>query len=395
MILSAFLPRESKYVWLQYKRPGASKKQYHKTAVLKTDPERERKVALAINEMERKLLQAAGAAAAAADHGAADAGSWRWVERWARMRYSARQQEATLTQVIRRWRWLEEFLVESDIACPAELERADCFDYLEWRTSQVKEKSRKHPSKNTALQELKLLGMIMEEAVGRGYATSNPARKLGVQRDETELKPEITPEEHGQIMAALAAKPNWMRLAYELAWHTGLRFASTRLERSAVRLQDRLVQIERPKGGRKKAFSIPITESIRPLLEEFLASGRRHLWDPPQGRNEKPRGVQWREFFEGLGLGHLCFHCTRVSYITRGCRAGVPESAMMKLVNHASREISRIYQRWSGADVAEFARLLEGPPRSVSAARAGSPAGKASRRKGAGPAPSRPGRRRS
>lgn len=51
-----------------------------------------------------------------------------------------------------------------------------------------------------------------------------------------------------------------------------------------------------------------------------------------------------------LKLGHLCFHCTRVTFITRGARAGVPESAMMKMVNHASKEIHRIYQRLADAD---------------------------------------------
>ena len=65
----------------------------------------------------------------------------------------------------------------------------------------------------------------------------------------------------------------------------------------------------------------------------------------------KPIGVIWREFFDDLGMPEICFHCTRVTFITWCHRQGIPENVIMKLVNHASTEIHRIYQRLNVVDV--------------------------------------------
>ena len=62
----------------------------------------------------------------------------------------------------------------------------------------------------------------------------------------------------------------------------------------------------------------------------------------------------WWRFFkqnDELNLPHLCFHCTRVTFVTRAQSRAFPQSKMMKLVNHASDEIHRVYQRLVVADV--------------------------------------------
>jgi integrase len=107
--------------------------------------------------------------------------------------------------------------------------------------------------------------------------------------------------------------------------------------------------IDQTKGGKKRAFAIEIYPSIEKLLREFTESGDKLLWQMP-AKQKGLNGLIWMRFFREINLPHLCFHCTRVTFITRGARAGVPESAMMKLVNHASKEVHRIYQRLAPAD---------------------------------------------
>ena len=84
---------------------------------------------------------------------------------------------------------------------------------------------------------------------------------------------------------------------------------------------------------------------------------------------EKPSKMWWRFFKQNdeLNLPHLTFHCTRVTFITRGAKQGVPQSPMMKLVNHASEEIHRVYQRLVVADVREKLNAIKLPTAAVPA----------------------------
>jgi hypothetical protein len=68
-----------------------------------------------------------------------------------------------------------------------------------------------------------------------------------------------------------------------------------------------------------------------------------------------------------LNLPHLTFHCTRVTFITRGAKQGVPQSKMMKLVNHASEEIHRVYQRLVVADVRDELNAIKFPTAAIPA----------------------------
>lgn len=353
MDLSAVEFPGSPFVWLTYRLPGDRKKRYFKTRVRKDAEEKVRKVALAKNDFERKLLLSSQTVRESAS-------DWGWVEPWLSQKY--RTKARTLAVYRAQWDSLSVFLDEEGITHPTLLDRDQCYEYTEWRTGQVKKKSGKNPSINTALGELKLLGMVLAEAKNRGYVTENVCLKLGISREETDLKPEIEPDQEAIIVEALKKLPaeyDWMLTSFTVAILTALRFADTRLARAQIRWQDDEILIERPKGGRRREFAIPIYETLRPLLHDFRKSGRSHIWTRPANQT-KPYGMVWRDFFDGLGMHEVCFHCTRVTFITRGMRAGVPEPVMMKMVNHGSKLVSRVYQRWAPKDVRDFAARIEG-----------------------------------
>ncbi len=378
MLLSWFAPTKSPFLYVQYRPPGQVKKRYVKTAIRKEDPDHARKIALEINRLQRTLLLSGNGAAAGVESN--EGAGWFWVPGWLRTRYASRSRTRAVYEA--QWERLVEFLVEAQIDGPALLERADCFNYLDFRTAQVKEKSGRNVRINTAIGELKLLGMAMDEAVARGHAMSNPARKLKIEREDTAIKPEISEDEEEKILAALATQPDWMQLSFEIAIATGLRFSDTRLASGSIQWSNDLIEIAKPKGGHKRAFSIPIYDSIRNVLRVFHQSKRPFLWTMPE-KDRGLNGILWMRFFRELGLDHLCFHCTRVTFISRGMRAGIPESVMMKMVNHGLSLINRIYQRWTSDDVRRYAALI--PGRSSGAATKQNPREKLSRKSAGAP----------
>lgn len=348
MILSSYERADSPYVRIQFAEKNRPKR-YFKTAIRKDDPDKAIKVAKAINGIEAQLLNSAPKQTTQ---------SWNWVASYLRQRYAAKGRTLAIYSI--RWNWLLGYMQHARITGPATLDRPAVFAYLDWRRGQTKEKSGRHPGLNTALDELKLLGLIMDEAVTRHLAETNPARKLAIEREETELKPEMSDKEIRTIYKALRQEPAWMQRSFHLALQTGLRFSDTAIERSRVNLAANHIVIEKPKGGRKRAFGIEIYPEIASMIADLMKGKAKRLWEIP----EKERGLNgliWRRFLDRLGLRHLCFHCTRVTFITRGARAGVPESAMMKLVNHASKEVHRIYQRLAAPDSLRLRRKIRIP----------------------------------
>lgn len=370
VILSSIERPDSPFVRIQYADATGQVRRV-KTAIRKSDPDKVRRVALALNQVEAQLLNKGAKA---------DGGGWTWVPGWMETRYATRP--PTLRQYQIRWKWLALFLRLRRLHDPAAVAREDCFAYVPWRQSGVKEKSGRAPGVNTAVSELKLLAMILDEAEARGLVPKNVARRLRIERAQVALKPEMSDDEIRTVFHALKTRPGWMHTSFFTALQTGLRFSETAIRRAQVRLDRGEVSIDAPKGGTRRAFTIQIYPEIEPMLRAFMASREPALWSLP-AKERDFASLVWVKFFRELGLGHLCFHCTRVTFITRGARAGVPESAMMKMVNHASKEVHRIYQRLADADAlghrARFAIPTGG------GATVGSPRGRSARGKSGSP----------
>ncbi|MEI8289787.1 MAG: hypothetical protein WCH99_09965 [Verrucomicrobiota bacterium] len=95
-----------------------------------------------------------------------------------------------------------------------------------------------------------------------------------------------------------------------------------------------------PKGGKKRAFSIPMPTELRTLLTPLKQTHQGWIFDFPFQPSRR-----WQQFFIKMKMPHLTFHCTRVTFITRMHRKGIRPEIVMRLVNHASELIHRIYKR--------------------------------------------------
>lgn len=262
--------------------------------------------------------------------------------------------EKTKEVYLNRWNWIQLFLAQNHIHGPASVRYAHAQDYVEWRTT-WKKRSGKTASRNTAIYEVKTFALIMGEAKKLGLCDANPLVQLKLRKDIPDEKPEITDRELEKIIPALRALPlekEWMRVAFAISLHTGCRLRETRIPITMIDFDRDIIMFPTPKGGKKRAFTVPMPPEIKPMLTRLRDAGNRHTLEFPFQPSRA-----WQHFFKSLEMQHLCFHCVRVTFITRLARARVPLAQAMRLVNHASMTVHRIYQRLGVEDLRERPQL--------------------------------------
>ena len=261
----------------------------------------------------------------------------------------------TMQRYTLSWSWLAFWLQEKRYQSPRAITYRNSLEYIDWRTK-YRKKTGKTAGRNTAIMELKLLAMIMGEAVRLGHADANPLVSLKLRRDRPARKPEMTDREIKTIREALKVEPEWMQMAFEISLHTGCRLRETRIPLDCLNFKENKITFPSPKGGEDRAFSIPMPTALRPLLEEICKSGRAFTVEFPFQPSRR-----WQQFFIKLDMTHLCFHCIRVTYVNRLRRAGVPREVAMRFVNHSSELIHQVYQRERVEDMTQWRDAVQFP----------------------------------
>lgn len=297
------------------------------------------------------------------------AAGWKWVGAFLKHRTPSAK---TLDMYDVRWRHVAKFLEQAGVPDPTQVRREHALELLDWRMSQRRPASGKTACRNTALLDLKMLKMVMGEAVARGLCATNPLTGMVLPKEPPAEKPEITADEQQQVEAALASAPIWMQRSWQIAMATGCRLRETEIDIRNVDLVGGSLHLPSPKGGRARAYTIPLPASLRQLFEGMLAEGERKTLTIPFQPSRA-----WRAFFDELGLKHLCFHCTRVTFVTRLARAGAPLGVAMALVNHSSELVHRLYRRTRADELSGWAdRIAAAPPSPAPAARPRNPRGR-------------------
>ncbi len=273
---------------------------------------------------------------------------WEWVDRFIDTSGLA---ENSKIRYRGAWGWVQLFLQENRLDIGF-VRYSHVEDYIVWRVGR-KKKSGKRAGRNTAIQEIKILQMILNEAVRRGLVAANPLAVLKVRRDEAKKKRAFTAEEIEQCREALKAEPEWMRVSFEIALFTGCRLRETRVALTDIDLDAEIptITFAAPKGGTRAAFSVPLPEALIPMLRDMERRKMSHTIDKFPFQPSR----RWQQFFQKLGIEGVCFHCLRVTKITRMRREGVPREVAMRLVNHSSELVHLLYDRHRVQDLAEYA----------------------------------------
>jgi len=267
-------------------------------------------------------------------------GTWSaWVDKFLADQYET--QPKTLRRYRTCWQYLHAFLQERNILAPHQLTFNDCHDYKDWRKAGQPQHGFYKCGHNTARLDLKILHLICEHAIKKGLIVANPCRKLGIKRHKSPEKPELTDADIALIRTKLKElkMPDWMSACFEIAIHQGVRLSETSFPLSRINWQNNTIEFH---AKRDQQYSASIHPKLLPLLKKWKKEKRVMTCELPTMASK-----EWWRFFKKIGLHQkgVCFHCTRVTVITRLIRAGFSESAVMNVVHHASTEVNRIYQR--------------------------------------------------
>jgi hypothetical protein len=207
------------------------------------------------------------------------------------------QTEATSERYRDAWKWLAMWLQYERIHSPRQLTYRRAVEYVDWRTT-FKKRTGKTVGRNTAILELKMLSLVMGEAVRLGHAEANPLGSLKIRRDKAAKKRELTDQEIIAIQQALQDEPEWMRPSFEISLNTGCRLRETCIPMSCIDFQENKITFPNPKGGEDRAFSIPMPTAIKSLLKELAAHGRKYTLEFPFQPSRR-----WQQFFIKIKKG--------------------------------------------------------------------------------------------
>jgi integrase len=279
-----------------------------------------------------------------------------WVSEFLEGRYKGVDREKTLIRMQGGWDQWRAYLEDNKFPVPRALDYNGVLGFVKWRSAQIKPSSGKMVSKNTALCDVRVMSVIMREAMRRGYANINPCEKLGIQKDAAKEKREITDEELKIIRRELATRPLWMQTSFEIAIHQGCRLSETALPLERVDLDRKKITFKaKGRKGSPHVFTTALHPGLRPLFEKMKREKAKMTCELPI-----MAAKEWHFFFKEINLSDLSFHCTRVTVITRLARAGVPISEAMAYVGHASETIHRVYQKLASSDLTRATDALTG-----------------------------------
>jgi integrase len=274
---------------------------------------------------------------------------------------------ATLVRYRTIWRNLSDFLAEKEIHLPRQLTRARCLEYIEWRSHPDPKNGRYRAVHNTARLELKILSLIMREAVRRDFAPFNPVTALGIKHHRPKEKPEFTDVDLDMIWQAILKEPKesqtFFRNSFLIARYQGCRLKETHLNpMTDVDInEDGTAGIIRFRIKGDREHTTALHPELIPLFQELKKARAKETYAEPSGSTRSSR--KWFDFLKRHGIKKkipgACFHSLRVSAVTRLARSRtIPESTAMRFIGHASTTVHRTYQRLRIEDLSGCLKAL-------------------------------------
>jgi integrase len=251
------------------------------------------------------------------------------------------------------WLWLRSYLQEVQVSVPSQLTYQHAFGYIKWRMARGG--FGKKVKQSTALRDIKVLRLLMSHAVRTGMASGNPCLRMGIARVAPKEKEEFTDEQIAKVYSKLPKKEkDWRYVSFRIALETGCRLSETEIEFRHINFDRKTITFIDPKGG--KPYVAPLPDSLIPMLLKIKKSKATHTL-----RLNQNSSTQFSNFLRKIGLKTHSFHCTRVTFVTRLARAGVPLREAMKMVNHSSETVHKIYSRLNADDLKPYVNVVRFP----------------------------------
>jgi integrase len=270
-----------------------------------------------------------------------------WINQFIDQRYSG--SPGNLKSYRNRWKALSAFLNAQGVEYPRDILPTHIPAYISWRTGDGHRNSGiRRARKNTAIEELKFLRMVMRYAVSMGYVYRSVIEGIRVPWEAQKEKPEIAEADLPRIWQALEQGPEWMRVQFQIAYYTGCRLGETNVPLRCVDLNRMEMYFPLTKGDKPR--TVPLPKPLLPLFSRLKRERGEGATAFTPDCNPHTMSVRWCHFFKALGMPYS-FHCLRVSFVSRCARSGLPEPQVMRIVGHESASVHRIYLRIQASDL--------------------------------------------
>lgn len=354
---SLYKRKKSPYFWLKFKDSAGRIKQVSTKCRYGIAPE--------VGRARRMAAEKSLAELSYGPTGGNAQENWEcWVDSFLNTTYGA-SGTGTLERYRNSWRCLSLFFKERKVFAPNMVTRKMCFEYVGWRTTPNLKNGKYKAGRNSALLDLKILRIIMNEAVERDYCQGNPCVKLKIKRARGKVKPEYAQAHIDLIRQKIAQVKDdgdqaFFSLSFEIAYHQGCRLAETSLNpMTDVDLTAGKITF-RIKGNREHVTMLH--PKLVPLFERLRSERRTITWRTPDGAARQWPSIRWYRFLQKCGikaaLPGACFHSLRVTASTNMARAKVPENLAMQYIGHASTTVQRGYQRIRPEDLSDCANAI-------------------------------------
>jgi site-specific recombinase XerD len=248
------------------------------------------------------------------------------------------------------WQNISKWIKVRNVRHPRQVKYEHAKDFMDWR----KEDGASH---NTARLELKFFSFIMQEAMRRDHCEKNPLALAKIEKTVSKEKADLSPADLLACREAFKGRPTWMRTVFEICASIGCRFAEASVPMSNVDFVEGVIWIvdsKRKEGDPRKRYPVPMPEGLSSYLSGLVGQDRTA---PVPNRKMNSRFNDVLKSACGVTS-----HSLRVAFISRCHRAGLSESQAMRLVNHSTEAVHRIYTRLSLGDARVAMARVEPPP---------------------------------
>jgi len=251
------------------------------------------------------------------------------------------------------------------------LTRGDVERYMDARLGEASERTKRPPAVATVNREVSLLRHVINYAVECGDVASNPLAGVKLLKESNVRQRVIGEVEYGALRSGAEAPLVPM---LDLAFDQGMRLTEiVRLRRSRVDLREGTIRLAPEDTKTDEARVILLTARSRASLARLPVSISGYVFVNP--KTDKP----WndiRKMFgracEAAGIEGLWFHDLRRSFVTAARRRGIPESVVMRMSGHRTREVFARYNVIGDEDLRNAREVFEaGAQRELEAAAGG------------------------
>jgi excisionase family DNA binding protein len=214
---------------------------------------------------------------------------------------------------------------------PLELER-----WMRWRLEQG-------VTKTTVNRGLQILKKMFNIAIGEGFTTENPVRKVKMFPEKDNLMERILTEEEEPRL--IEACPDYLRPVVITALHTGMRRGEIlALEWPRIDLEKRMIKVTRTKTDRTRWIEINAT-LLEVLRRQRIAHPTSEIVFPSPTTGKAMVGTR-KAFVRACktaGISGLRFHDLRHTFASRLVERGVDIVTVKELLGHSTIILTQRY----------------------------------------------------